>query len=76
MQLVSLVYFRSTTRIDTHWWLPLQFLHTTPDDGHAPCPKHVERKKTSETSCISLVIYLQEPSVLGASYVASDTFTS
>jgi len=19
-------------------------LHTTPDDGHAPCPKHVERK--------------------------------
>jgi len=69
MQLVSLVYFRSTydfftrhytqnahlfnvfvitfpdtTRIDTHWWLPLQFLHTTTDDGHAPCPKHVERK--------------------------------
>ena len=33
-----------TTRIDTHWWLPLQFLHTTPDDGHAPCPKNVERK--------------------------------
>ena len=29
------------TRIDTHWWLPLQFLYTTPEDGHEPCPKHV-----------------------------------
>ena len=27
-------------RIDTHWWLPLQFC-ITPEDGHEPCPKHV-----------------------------------
>ena len=32
------------THWHTHWWLPLQYLHTTPDDEHAPCPKHVERK--------------------------------
>ena len=30
------------TPIDTHWWLSLQFCISTPEDGHEPCPKHVE----------------------------------
>ena len=35
-------YTYHPTPIDTHWWLPLQFCISTPEDGHEPCPKHVE----------------------------------
>jgi len=35
-------YIYHLTPIDTHWWLPLLFCISTPEDGQEPCPKHVE----------------------------------